>query len=50
MPTALLFIKLSISFDDEKPLETINEIKEKLNKIYDKYHININFDQDFSLS
>ena len=47
---SLINFDLLISFDDEKPLETINEIKEKLNKIYDKYHININFDQDFSLS
>lgn len=47
---SLINFDLLISFDDENPLETINEIKEKLNKIYDKYHININFDQDFSLS
>ena len=46
----LIYFDLVISFDDEKPYETINKVKEDLNKIYQGYTVHINYDQDFSLS
>lgn len=41
---------LVISFDDKKPLETINQIKEKTKEENPEYVVMINFDQDFTLS
>ena len=41
---------LVISFDDDKPYDTLNEIKAKTEEALKDYKININYDQDFSLS
>ena len=46
----ILNYDLVISFDDDKPLDTINSIKEETNSLIDGYHVIINYDQDFSLS
>ena len=41
---------LVISFDDDMPLETIKEIKEKVINNNPDYKVIINYDQDFTLS
>ena len=41
---------LVISFDDNKPFETIEQIKEKTENKNPEYTIFINYDQDFTLS
>lgn len=46
----LISFDLVISFDDNNPIETINKIKEEVNKLIKDYNIIINYDQDFSLS
>ena len=46
----LINYDLVISFDDEKPLETIEEIKEKTMNKNPGYAVIINYDQDFTLS
>ena len=46
----ILNYDLVISFDDEKPINTINKIKEETKLLIDDYRIIINYDQDFSLS
>jgi divalent metal cation (Fe/Co/Zn/Cd) transporter len=45
-----IYYDLVISFDDDKPAETIRKIKEETLKIINDYNIVINYDQDFSLS
>lgn len=46
----ILNFDLVISFDDEAPLDTINEIQKQVQMAMSDYQIIINFDQDFSLS
>ena len=46
----LINYDLVISFDDEKPLETIEEIKEKTMNKNTGFEVIINYDQDFTLS
>jgi len=46
----LINYDLVISFDDEKPLETIEEIKEKTMNKNPGFEVIINYDQDFTLS
>ena len=46
----ILNYDLVISFDDEKPIDTINKIREETKLLIDDYRIIINYDQDFSLS
>jgi divalent metal cation (Fe/Co/Zn/Cd) transporter len=46
----LINFDLVISFDADNPIETIDKIKEEVNKVIDGYNIIINYDQDFSLS
>ena len=41
---------LVISFDDEKPNETIESIKDECESLVNNYKIIINYDQDFTLS
>jgi hypothetical protein len=41
---------LVISFDDLNPLNTIDEIKNKIKAKFNQYEFIIQFDQDFSLS
>ena len=46
----LINFDLVISFEDDKPFETIQKIKEEVSKNNPEYMIIINYDQDFSLS
>ena len=46
----ILNFDLVISFDDEAPLDTINEIQKQVQMAMSDYQIIIIFDQDFSLS
>ena len=46
----LINFDLVISFDDEKPHETIQKIKEEISKNNPDYVVIINYDQDFTLS
>lgn len=46
----VLSFDLVISFDDEEPLSTIEQIKKQVASIITDYQIVINYDQDFSLS
>ena len=43
-------LDLVISFDDDKPLDTIQQIKEKVISNNPDYKVIINYDQDFTLS
>lgn len=46
----ILNFDLVISFDDEKPLETIDNIKKDVEGLNTGYEVFIQYDQDFSLS
>ena len=46
----LLNFDLVISFDDDKPLETIEAIKKEVEGLNTGYNVFIQYDQDFSLS
>ncbi len=46
----ILSFDLVVSFDDKKPLDTINNIKNEVSNLIKDYNIIINYDQDFSLS
>lgn len=46
----ILNFDLVISFDDTNPHDTIDKVKEEVEKIDSNYNVIINYDQDFSLS